>query len=156
MNQEYKDLAKLIKQINKNIAKHEEEQKYLPSGTIFVRKINNKSYVYRNKKMDGKTKSNYLGCLSDPEVKKEIEKSKQYKKNIVMIRKLKQDLNKICKKINSKTQKGENLTEFAININRVDGLEPSNKAKALLKLLEHDVIDLETYEFAIDRIYSHA
>lgn len=49
----------------------------------------------------------------------------------------------------------ENLTDFAIGVSTVDAKGPSEKAKSLLKLLELNIIDLETYEFAIRRMYIH-
>lgn len=156
MSQEYKDLAKLIKQINKNIEKHEEQQKSLPPGTIFVRKINNKSYVYRNKKLNGKTNCKYLGCLNDPEVQKAMEDAKQYKKNALKIKQLKKNLDKICKKVNSKSKNENTLTKFAININKVDGISPDKDAVTILGLYEKGILELEEAEKALMRLsYAH-
>lgn len=154
MENEFKELAKEIKKITKNIQKCEEEMKDLPKGSIFVRKINNKKYVYRNRKVNKKVISQYLGPYYSPEVIEEMNKSKLYKKNKKMIKLLKIKLDTIANGLNKKykTAKGS-LTQFAININQCDGLKPSDKSIALLKLLEKKVIDLETYEFAIDRMY---
>lgn len=148
MNSEYKEIQKLLKEIDKN----EKKIASLPKGTIFVRKINNKKYVYRNRKINGKVKSEYLGPFYDEKTQEEIKKSRLYKNGVMNIRKLRNELGKI-----SKIQKdnGE-LTEFAISMNKIDGVEPSKKAKSLLNLLEKGIIDIETYEFAIDRMYQNA
>jgi len=47
----------------------------------------------------------------------------------------------------------DDSSEFAIGISTVDAKEPSEKAKKLLNLLDANIIDLETYEFAIKRMY---
>ena len=155
MENEYKEMAALVKSINKKLLKCEKNLETLPKGTIYKRKINNKYYVYRNQKINGKVFSQYLGVDGDPFVKQEIKKSKLYKNNKLNVKALKKQLDKMCKEINKKEKRTAENVSFAININKVDGLEPSNKAKALLNLLENGVIDLETYEFAIDRMYAN-
>jgi len=47
----------------------------------------------------------------------------------------------------------EDSTNFAIGISTVEADQPSKKAKQLLKLLDDNIIDVETYEFAIKRMY---
>lgn len=47
----------------------------------------------------------------------------------------------------------EDSTKFAIGVSTVDAKEPSIKAKKLLELLDKNIIDIETYEFAIKRMY---
>lgn len=54
-----------------------------------------------------------------------------------------------------KTDEIDEAVNFAIGISTVDANEPSDKAKKLLRLLAAKVIDLETYEFAIKRMYSN-
>ena len=49
----------------------------------------------------------------------------------------------------------DNLVDFAIGISTVDSKAPSMKAKKLLGLFQEGVIDLETYEFAIKRMYQN-
>ena len=49
----------------------------------------------------------------------------------------------------------DEAVNFAIGISTSDANEPSEKAKKLLKLLAANVIDLETYEFAIKRMYTN-
>ena len=154
MENDFNQLVKEIKRIEKNIKKYEAQNESLPKGTIFVRKIHKKSFAYRNRRIDGKVISEYLGPLGREYVDEEVSLSKRYKKNMKMIRELKKILDQMCKRINKKNKKHE-LMDFAININKTDSIEPSKKAKSLLKLLEDGVIDLETYEFAIDRMYAN-
>ena len=156
MENDYKELTKLIKQIDKNIRKYEERNKTLPKGTIFVRKINKKYYVYRNRKINGKVISKYLGVYGDPKVDEEIKKSKLYKNGVLNIRRLKKQLDDICKQTNNKQKSISDTINFAIQMNRVDSIEPSEKALELLKLLDRGIIDLETYQLIIDRMYSNA
>lgn len=152
-----KDLIKLAKQMTKNLKKYEDRLKDLPQGTIYVRKINKKSYVYRNRKINGKVVSEYIGRLGEDRTKIEMKKSKIYKQNCKLIKEVKKNLESMSKEIDKSRKKNEeDLTKFAININKTDGLEPSKKAQTLLKLLELDIIDLETYESAIDRMYLNA
>lgn len=154
MEKENQDLVKLYKSLERNLKKHEKALESLPSGTIFVRKINNRSYVYRNKKVDDKVLSKYLGCLDDPLIKQEIKNSKLYKNNVLQIRELKKRLKVISKEISNKNkQKTGKVLNFAISMNKVDGRGPTEKSLPLLKLLEQGIIDLETYEFALDRMY---
>ncbi|MCQ2799913.1 MAG: type II toxin-antitoxin system RelB/DinJ family antitoxin [Bacilli bacterium] len=47
----------------------------------------------------------------------------------------------------------DNLIDFAIGVSTVDSGLPSEKAKTLLGLLQKEIIDLETYEFAIKRMH---
>ena len=49
--------------------------------------------------------------------------------------------------------KKENNVEFAINISRVDAGKPSDKAIEIMKLYDEGKIDLETAEFAINRLH---
>lgn len=49
----------------------------------------------------------------------------------------------------------ESLTDSSIAISMVDAKKPTEKAKQLLTLLDKEIIDLETYEFAIKRLYTH-
>ena len=156
MDQDYKELTKLIKQIDKNIRKYEEQNKNLPRGTIFIRKINKKSYVYRNRKECGKVISEYLGVYGDPHADEEIKKSKLYKNGVLNIRRLKKQLNDICKQSNKKHKGISDSINFAIQMNKVDSIEPSQKALELLKLLDRGIIDLETYQIIVDRMYSNA
>lgn len=47
----------------------------------------------------------------------------------------------------------EDLTEFAININLVDGVAPSEKARKIIKLFEEGILDSETTQIALKRLY---
>lgn len=152
MDQDYKELTKLIKQIDKNIRKYEEQNKNLPRGTIFIRKINKKSYVYRNRKECGKVISEYLGVYGDPHADEEIKKSKLYKNGVLNIRRLRKQLEHICKKASKNKDNDEDLTKFAININRVDGITPDKDAITILKLFEKGLIDSEAAEKALIRL----
>lgn len=49
----------------------------------------------------------------------------------------------------------DEAVNFAIGISSVDAKEPSDNVKKLLKLLAANVIDLETYEFAVKRMYKN-
>lgn len=51
------------------------------------------------------------------------------------------------------SEKSNSDVDFAIGVSTVDSDEPTEKAKKLLNLLANNVIDLETYEFAIRRLY---
>lgn len=46
----------------------------------------------------------------------------------------------------------EDLVAFAENVSSVDSDKPNEKAKAIMKLYEDNVIDLETAEYAIMRL----
>lgn len=156
MENNYKELNKYIKQITKKLVKCEEETKTLPKGTIYIRTINNKKYVYRNRKQNKKVLQEYLGRFEDQNVRQEIKKSKLYKKNVIIIKNLKKQIEQIIKESEKQVNKNKkNDLDFAININKTDSVEPSNKALTLLKLLENNIIDLQTYEFALDRLYEY-
>lgn len=153
MEKENQDLVKLYKSLERNLKKHEKALESLPSGTIFVRKINNRSYVYRNKKVDGKVLSKYLGCSDDPLVKQEIKNSKLYKNNVLQIRELKKRLEVVSKEISQKNkQKPGKLLKFAISINQVDGLKPDKESIEVMSLYERGILTLEEAQKALMRI----
>ena len=145
MTQEYKEIQKILKQIDQN----EKKIAGLPKGTIFVRKINNKKYVYRNRKINGKVKSEYLGPFDNDNVKAEIQKSKFYKNGKMNIRKLRKQLEDISRKTKKES---ENLTDFAISINMVDGVKPDKDAIAIIRLYEKGLLTLEDAERALDKL----
>lgn len=154
MTQQIQNTLHQIEKKEQKIAQLAEENKLLPRGTMFVRKIGKKSYVYRNKKRKGKVSCEYVGRFNCEKTKMEIEKSKKYKNNILEIKKTEKELEDIYIKIMKKYKKSEeDLTKFAIHINKVDGVAPSKGAQALLKLLEYEQIDLETFETTIRKIY---
>lgn len=152
MENEYKDLAKLIKQIQKNIKKYETQNEQLPKGTIFIRKIHNKSFAYRNKRIDGKVISEYLGPVGKDYVDDQLSLSKRYKKNMRMIKELKKDLHQICKSINKKHKDNFKYTNFAIDINKVDGVAPDDDSIAIIRLFEKGVLDFASTEKALMRL----
>ena len=155
MEKENKDLEKLIKNIEKNIKKYEAQNESLPKGTIFVRKIHNKSFVYRNKRVNNKVVTEYLGPLGRDYVDMELSLSKRYKKNKKMIRELKKQLGQICSQFNKKNNQLFEETNFAININTVDGIRPDEDSISIIKLYEKGILDFETAEKALVRL-SHA
>lgn len=149
MEKIYRNLANVLIKIEKDIERYRELINGLPKGSIFVRNVNNKKYVYRNRKIDGKVKCEYLGRFTDDRVREEIKKSHQYKTYVAKIRMLTKQKKNIAKIFNNN---GE-LARFAVALNKVDGKEPSPKAKVLLNLLENQLIDLKTYEETINKIY---
>lgn len=50
----------------------------------------------------------------------------------------------------------DDIVDFAIGISTVDAKEPNDNVKQLLKLLAANIIDIETYEYAIGRMYKNA
>lgn len=149
MEKIYRNLANVLIKIEKDIERYRELINGLPKGSIFVRNVNNKKYVYRNRKIEGKVKCEYLGRFTDDRVREEIKKSHQYKNYVAKMRMLTKQKKNIAKIFNNN---GE-LAKFAVALNKVDGKEPSPKAKALLNLLENQLIDLKTYEETINKIY---
>lgn len=148
-----KDLIKLAKQMTKNLKKYEDRLKDLPQGTIYVRKINKKSYVYRNRKINGKVVSEYIGRLGEDRTKIEMKKSKIYKQNCKLIKEVKKNLESMSKEIDKNRKKNEeNLTKFAIYINKVDGVEPDRDAINIIKLYEKGYLDLNDAEKALMRL----
>lgn len=155
MKDDFNQLVKEIKHIEKNIKKYEAQNESLPKGTIFVRKIHKKSFAYRNRRIDGKVISEYLGPLGREYVDEEVSLSKRYKKNMKMIRELKKILDQMCKRINKKNKRQTEALDFAININAVDGVRPDEDSIAIIKLYEKGVLDFETTENILMRL-SHA
>ena len=83
-----------------NILRYKKMLLSLPRGTIFVRKMGNSFFAYRKYKQDGKVLSKYLGNIELPEVKHEIELSKDYKrikKNIIIAKNELATLNKVIR-----------------------------------------------------------
>lgn len=152
MENSYAEIIKKIKKINTKIEKCQDNLKDLPRGTIYVRVINGKSYVYRNKKDNGKVLCQYLGPFYDEKVQEEIKKSKLYKKNVVNIKNLRKQLEDIAKESDKNKDNDEDLTKFAISINKADGITPDKDAISIIKLYEKGLIDFEDAEKALIRI----
>lgn len=72
-----------------------------------------------------------------------------------MIKELKKDLNQICKQFNKKHKQTFETTNFAININTVDGIKPDEDSISIIQLYEKGILDFETAEKALTRL-SHA
>ena len=68
-----------------------------PSGTIFVQKIANQSFVYRKKKVNGKVQSEYIGKLSDNKSIEAIKDAQEYKKYKSLIKNTILEINKLKK-----------------------------------------------------------
>ena len=69
-------LLEEIERLQKNIAHYESMLLSLPRGTIFIKN----KYVYRKRKDNGVVISTYLGKIEQDSVKKEIEKSREFKR----------------------------------------------------------------------------
>lgn len=141
------DLILLKKRLHKN----EEEIKSLPRGTLFIRKMNGKEYVYRSKKVNGKVIQEYLGPLDNESTKTEMAKSLAYKRKRMIIMETKREIQKLSGK--ESKENPDSVVNFLIGMSTVDSKAPSPQAKKLLKLLVEEVIDYETYKFAIERMY---
>ena len=73
-------LLEEINRLERNISSYRQILSNLPRGTIFIKKVGNTSYVYRKRKENGKVVSIYLGIIDDNNVKKEMERSNDYKR----------------------------------------------------------------------------
>ena len=73
-------LLEEISRLERNISSYRQILSNLPRGTIFIKKVGNTSYVYRKRKENGKVVSIYLGIIDDNNVKKEMERSNDYKR----------------------------------------------------------------------------
>lgn len=83
-------LLEEIDRLKANISNYENILKELPKGSIFVRKMNNASFVYRKQRVKEKIVSEYIGPLNSEKAKLEIEKSNNYKRvknNIALAKK---------------------------------------------------------------------
>lgn len=89
-----------INRLKSNIVSYEQMLLSLPRGTIFIRKVGNSLFVYRKRKENGKVLSEYIGSFNSENTKKEIEKSKDYKRIKNNIRIAKKELVKLERAVN--------------------------------------------------------
>lgn len=153
MNDELTKLVKDLSKLEKEYIKNKEKIKTLPKGSIYIRKMRNQYFVYRKYRDGNKVISKYVGPLKSEKVKEVIKDCEEYKKTKVNVRTLNNKINNIVKQIDKTNKQKHDLTDFAVNVSMVDSPRPSDTAIVLLKLLEDNLIDLDTYERAIRRMY---
>lgn len=146
-------IQEYIDDLNNSLVKIEKELSTLPKGSVYVRKINNKYFVYRNHREGKKVISKYLGPLNE-ETQKHIMNYLRYKKLNEQKKQVMNNLKDINKRNTNRKKKEtpKEVVDFAIGISTVDSKEPSTKVRRLLELLAAGDIDLETYDFAVDRL----
>ena len=66
--------------LERNISSYKQMLSSLPRGSIFIRKMGNSSFAYRKYKEKGRVFSEYLGNVMQENVKREIERSNDYKR----------------------------------------------------------------------------
>ena len=69
----------------------------LPNGAVYIRKMNNSSFVYRRRRQGGKIISEYLGSINEARAKEAIENYNERKRIKSNLRIAKSELIKIVK-----------------------------------------------------------
>lgn len=94
---------------------YEKNLKSYPSGSISIKKINNKVYCYLNKRIGNVIKSSYYSCKEKDinELKSKLQERKRILRQIKILKLEIKDLNNILRRYNSeKIRQRRRLLEF--------------------------------------------